>query len=235
MKNSINMRRIALLSILLLLFYINGKSQYKEFKIADNGDTLNAIDKKGLKQGKWVTSTGEIRGEPGFDEEGVYKDDKKTGTWKKYTSNGDIISIENYRFGGKDGQQKYFTYLGQLVKEEQWHSYDPNSPYDTIPVYGADNDQVLKYKIVRAVQYSVPNGQWTYYDPETGATTKVEHYDRGLLMKDPVAPPEAADTTKTAAKVKPKDKPKPQEVLDYEKKYSKKKRKALERTGQTGL
>jgi antitoxin component YwqK of YwqJK toxin-antitoxin module len=233
MKNSINMRRIALLSILLLLFFINGKSQYKEFKISDNGDTLNAIDKKGLKQGKWVTSTGEIRGEPGYDEEGMYKDDKKTGTWRKYTDNGDIISIENYRFGGKDGSQKYFTYLGQLIKEEQWHSYDPNSPYDTIPVYGTDNNEVLNYKIVKAVQYSVPNGQWTYYD-ENGAVTKVEHYDRGLLMKDPVDKP-VSDTTKTVAKVKPKDKPKPQEVLDYEKKYSAKKRKALERTGETGL
>ncbi len=76
------MQRITLLTLFLLMLFINGKSQYKNFKLNANGDTLNIIDKKGLKQGKWISSVGEIRGEPGYDEEGIYKDDNKEGIWK---------------------------------------------------------------------------------------------------------------------------------------------------------
>src|SRR5579862_4430999 len=101
-KNAINMQRIALLTIFLVLFFINGRAQYKSFKLNGDGDTLNIIDNKGLKQGKWISSVPEIREEPGYDEEGLYKDDKKEGIWKRYTAMGDIIAIENYRFGGKD-------------------------------------------------------------------------------------------------------------------------------------
>jgi antitoxin component YwqK of YwqJK toxin-antitoxin module len=225
------MRSIALLIIFLSLFVSKGISQYKQFKISPNGDTLNAIDKKGMKQGKWVTSVPELRGEPGYDEEGIYKDDKKEGTWRKYTTGGDIVAIENYRFGGKDGLQQYFTFLGQPIRDEQWHSYDPKSPYDTIPVYGVGNDEIVSYKYVKATQYSVPDGQWTYYD-ENGNVAKTETYYRGLLQKN--NDDKIADTTNTAV-AKDTSKVKPPEVIEYEKKLSKKKRAALSRTGETNL
>jgi len=226
------MRPIALVTMLLLLF-IACKSQYKQFKISPTGDTLDAIDKKGLKQGKWVTSVPELRGEPGYDEEGVYKDDKKEGLWRKYTPTGDVIALENYRFGGKDGLQQYFTFLGQPVRDEQWHSYDPKSPYDTVPIYGVGNDEILKYKLVKAQQYSVPDGQWTYYD-ENGNVIKTEKYYRGLLLKN--EEDNVIDSTKnTATIVKDTTKVKPPEVIEYEKKLSKKKRAALSRTGETNL
>src|SRR5437773_732602 len=109
MKSIIIQMRPLSLILLAFLFFMNGIAQYKEFKLAPNGDTLNAIDKKGLKQGKWVITVGEVRGEPGYDEEGFYKDDKKTGIWRRYTSSGDILAVENYRFGGKDGTQQYFS------------------------------------------------------------------------------------------------------------------------------
>ncbi len=220
--------------LLLSLLLVNANAQYKSFQLSSTGDTLNIVDNKGLKQGKWVTSIPEIRGEPGYDEEGLFKNDKKEGVWRRYTAQGDIIAVENYRFGGKDGLQQYFTFLGDLEREEQWRSYNPDAHYDTIPVYGADNNQILNYKIVKAEQYSVPNGEWKYY--EGGNLTKVEHYDRGYLVNNNTGDDQAiastdVPTAKDSAKKAPVKTP---EMLEYEKKYSKKKRQALERTGETG-
>lgn len=215
--------------IVLLQFLLStANAQYKEFKLSPNGDTLNAIDKKDRKQGKWVNTVGELRGEPGYDEEGMYKDDKKTGTWRKYTSNGDIIAVENYRFGGKDGVQQYFSFLGDLEREEEWRGYNPDAPYDTIPVYGTGSGEIVEYKIVKAEQYSVPHGDWKFYNKQ-GHIVKIEHYDHGALQKpQPENKPVVAEK-----KTEPKEKP--QEVLDYEKKYSKKKRAQMERDGKTSL
>ena len=225
----------ALIVALLFLFAINSMAQYKDYKLSPKGDTLNAIDNKGLKQGKWVISVGEIRGNPGYDEEGYYKNDKKTGVWRRYNSTGDIIAMENYLLGGKDGVQEYFSFLGELEKHEEWRGYNPDAPYDTIPVYGTGSNEIISYKMVKAEQYSVPHGEWRYYGPG-GRLTKLERYDRGHLQAD------ADDAKKTSAKTavvadteKPKEKVKTQEMLDYEKKYSKKKRAHLERNGQTGL
>jgi len=228
------MRSIAL-AIFLCCLVANVHAQYKSFKISANGDTINIVDKKGMKQGKWVTSIPELRGEPGYDEEGTYKNDKKEGVWRQYTTGGDIIAIENYQWGVKEGLQKYYTFLGQPIRVEQWHAYNPDAPYDTIPVYGTGSDEILRYKIVKAEKYSVPDGQWTYYDTESGGVTKTEKYYRGLLMKDE-PPKTVTDTSQSVATKAPaKIKPKPPEVMEYEKKLSKKKRAALTRTGETGL
>ena len=243
--NKINMYKIHIISAFVVLFCISKSfAQYQSYKLSTTGDTVNIIDKKGLKQGKWVISVGEIRGEPGYDEEGIYKDDKREGIWKRFTTQGDLIAIENYRYGGKDGTQKYYTFLGQLEREENWHAYNPLNPYDTIPVYGTGSNEIISYKIVKAVQYSVPDGEWRYYDINSGNVTKTERYNRGLLLKDnpdnkltinPEGTTQAADSTKKTTTNKPKEPAKTKEILDYEKKLSKKKRAKLERTGETGL
>lgn len=227
------MRNIQYLFFCFLLVIGNGAlAQYKEFKLSADGDTLNAIDKKGLKQGKWVVSYPELRGNPGYDEEGVYKDDKKEGVWRQYTAQGDLLAMENYKFGGKDGIQQYYSFLGSLEREEEWHAYNPDAPYDTIPIYGTSSNEVIEYKIIKAKQYSVPHGEWRYYSND-GRLAKAEKYDRGrLLTDDEVKKDEPVAAT---VKEKPKEKTKPQEVLDYEKKYSKKKREHMEREGKTGL
>jgi antitoxin component YwqK of YwqJK toxin-antitoxin module len=216
------------LVVLLSFMVINATAQYKEYKLSPNGDTLNIVDKNGLKQGKWVNVVGEIRGEPGYEEEGMYKDDKKTGAWRKYTANGDIIALENYKFGGKDGIQQYFSFLGNLEREESWRGYNPDAPYDTIPVYGTGSNEVVEFKIVKAEQYSVPHGDWKFYNPQ-GHIVKIETYDRGALQKP------GGNQVAAQEKTQPKEKEKPQEVLDYEKKYSKKKRAQMERDGKTSL
>ena len=234
MKNQfLKIHQLTLIVLALVVFVTNSSAQYKSFSLSPAGDTLNAIDKKGLKQGKWVISVGELRGEPGYDEEGVYKDDKKTGTWRRYNSTGDILAVENYRFGGKDGVQEYFSFLGDLQRQEQWHGYNPDAPYDTIPVYGAGNNEIVSFKIVRAEQYSVPHGEWTYYE-SGGRISRLEKYDRGRRLKDTDDKMTTASVAKTVEET-PKEKVKTKEILEYEKKYSKKKRNKMERDGKTGL
>ena len=225
-------QQLILIFSLLFMLMINGNAQYKNFKLSPTGDTLNSVDKNGLKQGKWVNTIGEIRGEPGFEEEGFYKNDKKTGVWRKYNTTGDLTAVENYLFGGKDGLQEYFTFLGSLEKQEEWRGFNPDAPYDTIPVYGPGNNEIIDYKIVKAEQYSVPNGDWKYFD-QNGRMLKMERYDRGKLLLN--SEPVKNETVVKTETDKPQEKVKTKEVLEYEKKYSKKKRAKLERDGKTAL
>ena len=228
-KRFLKIHKLVLLIPLCCMLMISGKAQYKEFKLSPTGDTLNAIDKNGFKQGKWVNTIGELRGEPGYDEEGFYNNDKKTGVWRKYNITGDLIAAENYLFGGKDGVQEYFNYLGNLEKQEDWRGFNPDAPYDTIPVYGSGNNEIIEYKIVKAEQYSVPHGDWKYFD-QNGQVTKFETYDRGRLL---INTPKKPTTIVKVEADKPKEKTK--EILEYEKKYSKKKRTQMEREGKTSL
>lgn len=211
-----------------LLFSINGRAQYKSYKLNDEGDTLNATTNAGLKQGKWVIHVDEVRGEPGYEEEGLFLKDKKEGVWRMYNLTGDIIGVENYKLGGKDGIQQYYTYLGDLIREESWRAYNPDAPFDTIPIYGVDNNEIINYKIVKAETYSVKHGEWKYYEPGSGRLIKTEKYDRGLLLTPATASiptPVAADKTKKVEKTP--------EMLEWEKK-NKGKKKVL-RDGRTGL
>ncbi|MEO7121053.1 MAG: hypothetical protein ABIY62_08150 [Ginsengibacter sp.] len=205
-------------------FCFTAKAQYKTYTLSVHGDTLNAIDKKGLKQGRWIVHVDPLRGEPGYEEEGVFINDKREGLWRKYTLQSDLLSIENYKYGGKNGLCQYFTALGELVREENWRAYNPDAPYDTIAVYGTGSNEIISYKIVKAEQYSVKDGNWTYYDPASGRIIKSEKYDRGHLLQQPKTDVVAEGPKKIA---------KPAEVLEYEKKNSGRK-KVKTRDGQTG-
>ncbi len=198
------------------IFLIKADAQYKTFKISVKGDTLNAIDKKGMKQGKWVIHVDPLRGEPGYEQEGIFYNDKKEGAWRSYTLSGDLFAQENFKYGGKDGMSRYFTPLGDLVREENWRAYNPDAPYDTIPVYGTGSNEILSYKIVKAEQYSVKNGDWTYYDAATGRIIKLEKYDRGFLIDQPKPADVVSD--------EPMKKIVPKEVLEYQRKNSGKKK-----------
>ncbi len=221
----IKIQKLAVIILLLNVIFDKAFAQYKTFEISVNRDTINAIDKKDLKQGKWIIKVGELRGEPGYEEEGIFKNGKKEGLWRRYTSTGDLIAIENYRFGGKDGLQQYFTRMRDLVREEGWRAYNPDAPYDTIPIYGTGSNEIINYKIVKAEQYSVKHGTWKFYDPASGRIIKSETFDRGFLPKE-------VDDAVAAKDIKAK-KVKPKEVMAYEKKNSGKK-KVKTRDGQTG-
>jgi hypothetical protein len=48
---------------IILLISVNGYSQCKTFMIGVKGDTLNCVDMKGKKQGRWVNELPPLRGE----------------------------------------------------------------------------------------------------------------------------------------------------------------------------
>ena len=214
-----------------VLFNVPVFSQYKSFIIGVKGDTLNRVDNAGLQQGPWVIKVAPLRGEPGYDEEGYFKDGKKDGTWRKYTTQGDLYAIENYRFGNKNGKCSYFNVFG-IVREESWKSIDPENPYDTVDVPDLHSDVVYR-RVVKVDASTVKHGTWNYYDPQTGMITKTEEYILDKLVKSDKNKVQysfdssfaSIDTTKTRVK--------PKEVLEYEKKNQKKKIKV--RDGATGV
>jgi antitoxin component YwqK of YwqJK toxin-antitoxin module len=226
MKN-LKSHQFLLIFALQLMTVFTAGAQYKSFNISVKGDTINIINKDGFKQGKWVVSVAELRGNPGYDEEGIYnKKGEKEGLWRKYTEGGDLLAVENYLHGGKDGVQQYYTFVGNLEKEESWKAYNPDAPYDTIAIYGTGNNEIVDYKIVKAETYSVKSGPWKYYDPESGELLRTEQWERNNLVL-PNAPKTVATTTE---KKKPEKTP---EMLEWEKKNRGKK--GATRDGRTGL
>jgi antitoxin component YwqK of YwqJK toxin-antitoxin module len=217
-----------------LIISISTSAQLKSYIIGVKGDTLNRVDANGLKQGRWVSHVDALRGEPGYEEEGVYKDGKKEGTWRSYSLEGDLLSIENYKWGYKNGQCQYFNLYGR-VREESWKAIDPKNPYDTIDVPDLNTDAVYK-RVVKVDAFTVKHGTWNYYDPQTGALVKSEEY---LLdqLQDPSKKKTALGNTDSTGVKKDSaitSKAKPKEVLEYEKKNSGKK-KIKVRDGATGV
>ena len=223
--------KILLFTVFIFFGLLQANAQYKSFKISANGDTINKVDKKGLKQGKFVVRTEELRGEPGFEEEGVYKNDAKEGIWRRYNLQGDPIGFENYLHGGKDGFQQYYSPLGELLREENWRGYNPDAPYDTIAVYGTGSNEIVDFKIVKAEQYSVKQGMWRYYEPVTGRLLKTEEWERNNLVLPNVPKKELASGN--SLKGVKKEIAKTAEMLEWEKKNKGKKN--VIRNGQTGL
>ncbi len=229
--------------ILLLLLFIstNAFSQWKSYIIGVKGDTLNTVDMKGRKQGRWVTKVEELRGEPGYEEEGLYVNGRKEGTWRRFSPAGDLTAVENYRWGNKDGKNIYFNNMGNPIREESWKSVNPDNPYDTVNVYDInDPTKIISRKVVKLEGYSLRNGTWKFYDPMTGAVEKTEDWnlDKPVVQaNDDLKPLDVSDSTGDAtadkAEVKAKKIAKPQVVLDYEKKNSGKKKMKV-RDGSTG-
>ncbi|HET9278960.1 MAG TPA: hypothetical protein VFN95_12270, partial [Flavitalea sp.] len=165
------------ISVLLMFFSLQGFSQWKDYKLNANRDTLNRMDMKGLKQGGWVNRVESVRGEPGYEEEGVYVNSRKEGEWRVYTLMGDLVGIEYYKWGNKDGVCKYFTMHGDLLSEQSWKAINPDKQYDTIEV--EDIDQLNSYKtvIVKNEGAGIKHGTWKYYSE--GSVVKTEIYTLG--------------------------------------------------------
>lgn len=207
-----------LLCFLLLFIVYKGFTQAGSFIIGVKGDTLNKVDAKNLKQGKWVIRVSEVRGEPGFEEEGIYKNDRKEETWRIYSLDGDLIGLEFYHWGNKDGNCQYFNSSGSLVREESWRALNPDKLYDTLEIEDIDHLNEYKTVIVKNEGVAIRHGQWKFYEPSTGMISKTQTYTMGKLETPKTYT--GSDSTKVAAKkmVKPK------EVQDFEKKNAGKKK-----------
>ena len=58
---------------------------------------------------------------------------QKGGTWRHYSLPGDVLAIENYKWGVKTASAVIITLYG-IEREESWKATDPENPYDTIEV-----------------------------------------------------------------------------------------------------
>ncbi len=207
-------------TFILSAFCLLANAQYKTYKISVKGDTINAVKEDGKKVGKWVETLPELRGEPGYVEEGIYKNGEKDGVWRKYTLQGDLLAAEYYKLGGKDGIQQYFNFVGQLLREESWRGYNPDAPYDTIAIYGTGSNEILRYDVVKAKPYSVKHGDWRYYDPQSGAIMKTITYEINNIK---VPGKNANDMAKEEEPAEKKEIKKTAQMLEWEKKNSGKK------------
>ncbi len=204
------------LTFLFLLIGFKGYSQWKDYIISPKGDTLNAVDQQNRKQGRWVNHFDEVRGEPGYEEEGLYKNDKKEGTWRLYNLQGDLTGVEFYKWGNKDGVCQYFGMNGSLLREESWRALNPDKQYDTLTVEDIDHLDKYKTVIVKNEGVAIKDGDWKWYDPTTGMISRTETYTLGKLEKKSVAGQTSSNANNQAVT-------KPKEVLDFEKKAGKKK------------
>ncbi len=215
-----------LLFFILLLSCGSSFSQAGSYIIGVKGDTLNKIDSKSMKQGKWVNKVEELRGEPGYEEEGEYANNRKEGTWRIYSLDGDLTGLEFYKWGNKDGLCQYFNTSGALVREENWRALNPDKLYDTLVIEDIDHLNEYKTVIVKNEGVAIRHGLWKFYNPSTGMIYKTETYTMGKLETHKNDP--GSDSTKTASKTLVK----PKEVQDYEKKNAGKKQIKV-RDGQT--
>ena len=174
-----------LIVLLFLFISINGFGQWKDYKLIPGGDTLNRVDMKGKKQGAWAIHVDDLRGERGYEEEGYFDNDQKTGSWKKFSIEGVKIAEENYAWGKLNGKQQYFTYNGGLLREEGWRAMDPKVAFDTVAVYDLkDASKVINWVVVKNEGVALKHGKWTYYDPREGTIEATEFYVMNKLRTE---------------------------------------------------
>lgn len=225
---------------LLLLISAQGFAQCNEYIIGVNGDTLNCRDAKGLQQGPWIIKMENIRGERGYEEQGYFENGKRTGKWQRFSLEGDLLAIENYRWGNKHGKSVYFSNMGDPLREESWRAINPDNPYDTVNVYDInDPTKVVGREVVKLEGTTLKHGTWTFYDPLSGRVEKSESWYLDKPAKktgegeDDLLPIDVAAHDADSEKAAEKKVTKPKEVLEFEKKNSGKK-KIKVRTGSTG-
>jgi hypothetical protein len=233
-----------MLAGLFLLLVFQAEGQWKSFQISPRGDTLNRLDKQGVRQGPWVISVPDLRGERGYEEQGNFSNGKKEGDWTRFSLEGIKIADEQFRWGMLNGKQKYYTYFGGLVRVESWRAIDPANAFDTVPVYDLqDPDKVIGQVVVKNEGVAVKHGTWIYYDPQTGKVEEQVEYvmnqvkgeediseATSLKPLDLKAKPNYAPTTDSVGNKKVA---KPAVIQAYEKKNSGKKSIRV-RDGSTG-
>lgn len=231
---------------IVFLFFASGvvAQPWKSYIIGVRGDTLNCVDMNGKKQGPWVIHVEELRGEPGYDEQGYFENDMKVDKWVRFSLQGDKIAEENYRYGYLNGKNKYYTRTGGLLREETWRAIEPGKSFDTVDVKDPnDPSKVIDRVVVKVDGTTFRHGTWTYYDPEWGTVQKTEEWWMNKLKTGDAIPgdnddelkpidPRKKATAKTDGDKEEKEVQKPAAILDYEKKNKNKKIKV--RDGRTG-
>jgi antitoxin component YwqK of YwqJK toxin-antitoxin module len=209
--------------------------QCKSYKLSDKGDTLNCIDFKDRKQGPWIETFPELRGNPGYEAEGEYKNGQREGIWRKFTLQGDVLAVESYSWGLLNGKAQYYSLMG-LEREESWWAIDPGQKFDTIDIPDLYTDGIYRRVIVPNEGHSMKHGSWTWYNTMTGRIERSQEFIRdsavsltesmGIATKKRTSDGSMPDSANKKVE-------KPSVVTEWEKKNSGKK-KVVVRDGSTG-
>ena len=142
--------------------------------------TLNQYNKKGLKDGMWMTKMPERMGEEAYTEFGTYINGRKYGQWYRLDNLGDVVAIERFKNDVKDGEVKSFE-QGRLVCIGNYLGLNPDQLYDTIYVM----DPVTHYESpvrISSDRGALRHGNWRYYDPLTGRLIREEEWQVDELL-----------------------------------------------------
>ncbi|MEZ5045624.1 MAG: hypothetical protein R2831_01385 [Chitinophagaceae bacterium] len=152
---------------------IQQKLTLLSFELLENGDTINKIDSKHLKQGMWLEVIESRMQEEGYQQYGLYINSIKEGKWLQFDMRGKIISEEQFKQGKKDGEAKYYE-EGKLFCVGNYLALKSKYDYDTIMVETANGD--IKPVILKANLGSVKHGYWTFYDIRNHNVTRMVEY-----------------------------------------------------------
>lgn len=103
--------------LLILLQIISNFTLYAQTETY-HGKPVNVVDGSNMKQGFWVKFAPNDKTK--ILEEGIYKDNKKEGTWKEYYANGNAKSEIIYVNNKPDGYAKLYYESGKLSEEGTW-------------------------------------------------------------------------------------------------------------------
>lgn len=152
----------------------NEEIKIVSYEVLSSGDTINRLDSKNYKVGKWIITKEAKYGEEGLMESGVYEKNNKVGIWKTYSLTGQIVSIENFKSDRRDGEAQYFD-NGFLYCTGNFLALSAKNEYDTIMVEDPITNVTKPVRIKTDVG-SVRHGFWTYYSPGSKKIEKVLEY-----------------------------------------------------------
>ncbi|MFZ4753741.1 MAG: hypothetical protein ACOYLG_10390 [Chitinophagaceae bacterium] len=155
-------------------------TQIVSYEVLENGDTINRMDNKKQKQGKWLITTEGRYGEEGFHELGEFKNNIRQGKWGKYDLDGHIQAEEHYKNGLLEGEARYYS-NGYLYCVGNYLALSAKYEYDSIMVEDPKTDE-WRMVVLRADRGSVRHGFWTYYQAPSMKVTKVLEYQADEII-----------------------------------------------------
>lgn len=118
----INTMKLIFASILFLTsFTVEGQ----DFKVYE-GDTINVIDARKLKQGLWISFD---NGGERIAEKGNYLNNRKNGVWIAYYPSGSKKHEISYKNGLAIGPSRFFQENGKISEEGYWNVDHWEGPY----------------------------------------------------------------------------------------------------------
>lgn len=199
-KISVMKVNIRLIIGVFLLSYGYAQPQSFELDPSNGKDSINIIDFKGLKQGRWIifgkTKPNSCYQPTAKVEEGKYNDNRKNGIWKEYFCNGNTKNKITFQNGRPDGYAVMYHENGKVSEEGTWKinkwignyklyydngnvqqefTFNPSGKREGPQKYYYEDGQV---QIEGAWNNGKESGVVTEYHPD-GSTKKTVSYNNG--------------------------------------------------------